>query len=297
MVLARRQQKSRRLDLAQVDRHPAEGDAARPRQQVLLVHLAQVEAVHRRRHARRIGVPIQQVKREGLLAEQIIVHDERPNQIVGAQHVEGRVHVARFEIALFLHALLERVQLFFIDKDAELAGFGEIDHRDEIGRALDAAVALGRHVGKGRSEQRAAEAIADDIGLALAGRLLDRVERGQWPLAHVILEAFLGEPLVRVDPGNHENRVALLDRPADERVPRPQIEDIELVDPGRDDQQRPPLHGLGGWRILQQLDQIILVDDLAGGRGDILADLECRHVGHRDREPALAALEIVEQVL
>ena len=207
------------------------------------------------------------------------------------------MHVAGFEIALLLHAFLERVQLLLVDKDRQLAGLCKIDHRDEVRRALDAPVALRCHVGDGSGEQRAAEAIADDIGLALAGRLLDRVERGQWPRTHVILEAFLGEPFVRVDPGNHEHGVTLLDRPADERVPRPQIENIELVDPGRDDQQRPPLHGLGGRRILQQLDQVILVDDLARRRGNILADLERRHVGHRDRQPALAALEVVEQVL
>ena len=67
-----------------------------------------------------------------------------------------------------------------------------------------------------------------------------RVERGERPLAHVILEALGGEPLVRVDPRDHEHRVALAHRPADERVLRPQVEDVELVDPRRDDQQRPP---------------------------------------------------------
>ena len=91
--------------------------------------------------------------------------------------------------------------------------------------------------------------------------------------------------------------MALPDRPADERVPRPQIENVELVDPRRDDQQRPPLHGFGRRRVLDQLDQIVLVDDLARRRRDVLADLERRHVGHADMQPALAALEIVEQVL
>ena len=94
-------------------------------------------------------------------------------------------------------------------KTDELAGLGEIDHRDEIGRALDPVVALGRHIGERRGEQRAAEAIADDIGLALAGRLLHRVERGERPLAHVVLEGLGGETLVGVDPGDHEHRVAL----------------------------------------------------------------------------------------
>ena len=39
--------------------------------------------------------------------------------------------------------------------------------------------------------------------------------------------------------------MALRHRPADEAVPRPQVEDVELVDPGRHDQQRPLQHLLG----------------------------------------------------
>ncbi len=202
------------LILPQIDRHPAERDAAGLHQQVLLVHLAQVEAVHRRRHAGRIGVPIQQVERERLLAEQVVVDDKRPDQVVGTQHVEGRVHVAGFEIALLAHTLFERLQLLLVDKDAELAGLLEIGHRHEIGRALDAVVALRGHVGEGGGEQGAAEAIADHVGVALASRLGHRVERGQRPLAHVVLEGLAGEPLVRVDPGNHEDRVPLLRPPS-----------------------------------------------------------------------------------
>ncbi len=57
------------------------------------------------------------------------------------------------------------------------------------------------------------------------------------------------------------------------------------------------MYRLGVRRVLQQLDQLVLVDDLARRGGDVLADLERRHVGHRDREPAFAAFEIVEQVL
>ena len=131
----------------------------------------------------------------------------------------------------------------------------------------------------------------------LAGRLLHRVERGERPLAHVIVEALWRKLLVGIDPGDHEHGVALAHRPADEGVLRAQIEDVKLVDPRRDDQQRPPLHRLGRRRVLDQLHQIVLVDDLARRGGDVLAELERRHVGHLDRQAALAALQIVEQVL
>ena len=42
-------------------------------------------------------------------------------------------------------------------------------------------------------QQRAAQAVADRIDLALAGRLLDRVERRERTLEHVVLEALVGE--------------------------------------------------------------------------------------------------------
>ena len=76
----------------------------------------------------------------------------------------------------------------------------------------------------------------------LAGRLLDRVERGEDAFAHVVLEALLGLALVGVDPGDDEHGEALRDRPADEGLLGVEIEDVELVDPRRHDQQRPLEH-------------------------------------------------------
>ena len=74
---------------------------------------------------------------------------------------------------------------------------------------------LRRHIGQRGGEQCAAEAIADHIYLALAGRLFDRVERGERTLAHVIGKGLAGEMLVGVDPGNHKNRVALRRPPSE----------------------------------------------------------------------------------
>ena len=103
----------------------------------------------------------------------------------------------------------------------------------------DALVALRRHVGERDGEQRAADAIADGVDLGLAGRLLDGVERGERALAHVVLEALVAELRVRIDPGDAEHREALVDAPFDEGLLRREIEHVELVDPGRHDQQRP----------------------------------------------------------
>jgi len=68
--------------------------------------------------------------------------------------------------------------------------------------------------------------------------------------------------------------VSLAHRPADEGILLAQIEDVVLVDPGRDDDQRPLQH-LGGHRlVLDELHQVVLEHHAAGRGGDVLAELE-----------------------
>jgi hypothetical protein len=107
----------------------------------------------------------------------------------------------------------------------------------------------------------------------------------------------VGEPLVRIHPGDDEQGVALVHGPLDEGVLRFQVEDVELVDPGRHDQQRPPPHLGRRRRVLDQLHQVVLEDDLAGRRRHVLAEPEGPLVRHRDREPAAAALQVGDQML
>ena len=297
MILLGREDEGRDLDLAEIDGGLLQRDAARLHQEILLIHLAQIEAVHGGGHARGIGIPVEQVEGEGLLAQQVVVDHEGPDQIIGPQHVEGRGHGAALEIALLLHARFEGFELLLVDEDAELARLGEIHQGGEEGRRGDAVDLLGRHIGQSGGEQRAAQAIADQIDLLLARGLLDGVQGGERPLDHVVLEALAGELLVGIDPGDHEDGLAFAHGPADEGVLLPEIQDVIFVDPGRHDEHR-PLGDIGGRRlVLQQLDQIVLEDDLARGDRDVAADLEGVRIGHLDLELALAALEVVEQML
>ena len=66
-----------------------------------------------------------------------------------------------------------------------------------------------------------------------------------------------------------------------------QVEDVVLVDPGRNDQQR-RLNCSWWWVELDQLDQVVLENDLARRRGDVLAELEGLGVGHLDAQLAVA---------
>src|SRR5262249_6747870 len=128
-------------------------------------------------------------------------------------------------------------------------------------------------------------AIPDRIDLALAGDFFYDVKRGERTLAHVIFEAFLGELGVRVDPGDGEYREALVDAPFDEGFFRRQIEYVELVDPGRPDQQWAHQHRWRRRRVLNELHQLIFENDLARREREIAADLE--HFG-----PGLTDLEV-----
>ena len=77
---------------------------------------------------------------------------------------------------------------------------------------------------------------------------------------------------------------------------RPQVEDVELVDPGRHDQERPRRTSSVVGVYWMSCIMLVLEDHLAGRGGDVLAEPEGVHVGHRDREAALAALEVLQQV-
>ena len=99
--------------------------------------------------------------------------------------------------------------------------------------------------------------------------------------------------LMRVLPRQHEHRVALFDQVTDERVLRLQVEDVELVDAGRHQQERPLVDLLGQRLILDQLEQNALIDDGSFAGRDVLADLEGGLVGLRD----LALADILQQVV
>ena len=253
--------------------------------------------MHARRHARRIGVPVQQIEGERVLAEQVVVHHERPHQVVGAQQVEGAGHLRALEVAARVHLALEVGDLLLVDEHAELARQREIEQADEVGGASHALILPRRQVGQSGAQQRAPQAVADEIDGALPGCLLHRVERRQRTFEHVVVEALLREARVGVDPRQHEHAVALLHGPADEGVLLPQVEDVVLVDPRRDDDQRALVDFRGHRLILDQLHQVVLEHHLARRGRHVLAELERVLVGHRDAQLPAALLDVGEKIV
>ena len=298
VVLHGRYETGRRGHLREIHRCAADHQFSGLGEQVAHVHIAQIEGVHLGRHARRIRVPVEQVERERVLAEQVVVDDERPDEVVVAQHVEGAGHVGAFEEAALRHALLEPVDDLLVDEDAEIARLAEVDHGGEERQAADALrMAVGLQPRRETGRERAAQAIADHVQRCFAGGLLDRSHRRERAFGQVVVEGLAGVPLVRIDPRDHEHRQALPDGPADERVALAQVENVVLVDPGRDDQQRRAVDLRRGGFELEQLHQVVLEHHLARGRGHVLAHAERLVVGHADGELALATFQVLEQVL
>jgi hypothetical protein len=104
------------------------------------------------------------------------------------------------------------------------------------------------------------------------------------------------EAPVGVDPGDHENGEALVDEELDEALRRGEIEDVEFVDPRRHDQQRQLAHFFRRRRILDELQKVILVDDLARRGGEIAPDLERARVCLADAEEVAGAAHVLGEV-
>ena len=70
----------------------------------------------------------------------------------------------------------------------------------------------------------------------------------------------------------------MLDEEADETVLGLQVENVELIDPGRNEQQRYRVGLRGERRVLDQLDEAVSVDDLPLRDGEVLSarKLRCR---------------------
>ena len=87
-------------------------------------------------------------------------------------------------------------------------------------------------------------------------------------------------------------------RPAHERVFLAHVEDVKLVDPRRQDQERALVHDLRERRILHELHEVVLIDNFAWRNREIAADLEGVGVGHLHADLlAVAALQVLEQVV
>ena len=174
---------------------------------------------------------------------------------------------------------------------------GKIGHRRKQRGGLDPLLALAGQIRQGAGQQRPTQAEPQGVDILGAGGLLDGGQGRKRPFGHVIFETFIGQFRPRIDPGNDENRIALVPRPGDQGIARFKIEDVKLVDPWRNDQQRPFVHLRGGRGVLDQFHHVVAKDHLTRGDGDILAHLERVVIGHADGKLALTPLDVGQQIV
>ena len=144
-------------------------------------------------------------------------------------------------------------------------------------------------------QKRAADTIADCVDLVAVGHLPDRVERESDAFTRVRFPVFVRMPLVRVDPGDDEHGVPLFHGPLDEGFLRVEVENVELVDPGRNDEKRALQHRLCRRVVLEDLADLVLGDHLAGRERHVLADLEFGGVGLAQLELAAAGCDVFRE--
>ena len=252
MVGERADHEDGQRDVAQRHGLAAHGVAATA-QVVVQEQAAQVLRVHPGRHARGVGVPGHEVVHGRALAEQVFVDHARPQQIVGAQHLERAGHLPGLEIAGLVHLRLEQAELALVDEQRQLAGLGEVGLGREQRHGGQALVAIARHGGRGDGEQGAAQAVAGRMHLAFGHDGAHGIERGVKSMLQIVVHAQVAVLHARVLPRDAEHRMAVIDEVADQRVVRRQVQDVVLHDPGRHDQDGLGVHGLGRGRILDQL--------------------------------------------
>src|SRR5262249_45108454 len=88
---------------------------------------------------------------------------------------------------------------------------------------------------------------------------------------------------------DHEHREALLEKEANKAVLRLQVENVKLVDPGRNEQQWGRIGLIGERRILDEFDETIAVDNVTFCEGEVLTG--SKRFGVRHAQPTRAQTE------
>ena len=266
-------------------------------QPVAHAELAQVLRHHRSGQVRAVAVPVQEVEGRRRLAQHVGADRGPVDEVVRPQVGERPPHEELVEVALRRGLALDAGHEVVVEEHAHLARVGEVGHRGEEGGGGDARVLPPRHERQRRGERGAGDAVADRVHLVLARGGLRRLHRAQEPVLDVVAQRHVPERRVGVGPGHHEERVALLHDPAHEAVLRLEVEDVELVDPGREEHERPGVHPLRRRRVLDQLEHPLAQHDLAGRGRDVLAQGEGVRVRKRHQPVAAVALDVPHEVL
>ena len=174
--------------------------------------------MHAVRHAGGVGVPGHEIVHGRPLAHEVMPDEPRPDEVVRAQQLECAGHLPGVEIALAAHHVFQEVNLALVDEQGELSGLPEVGLRRQQRHRLQALVPVTRHGGRGNRQERAAEAVADRVNLAVRHDGVDRIERGHHAELSVVVHPEIPVLCGRVLPGDDEHGEALVRQVPDEGV-------------------------------------------------------------------------------
>ena len=227
--------------------------------------------------ADRVLVPEQDVERGRRLAQQVVVDDVVPDQVVRAQPREHAGQRLAVDVAA-AGGLGDRERgQFLAGERGGGAGLLVVERAHQQRQAGDA-------VGAGGAERGGAEDAAGAGGVEVDGlraRALGDGGAGLEDRGRVGVEVEVAVLVARVAPGDHEHALALLDQVLDHAAAGREVEHVELVDRRRDEQQRDLADGLGLRRVLDQLVDVGPLDHGAGREREVLADAEPARVDRR----------------
>ena len=267
------------------------------RQFIPVIELFQIGLVGGPGNVRLISIPVKQVEGLWRFAQHVVVDDIAPDQIGRAKPVEGFPHhAARHQAIIVFNDGIEIVAPFLGCEDFELARFLKVRLRGEQGGRMNPLVRFLGHVGHGRGQQSPADAVANRVDVGRTGFLGHKVQSGQGALFHIVVPFEIpGFDICRA-PGHNKCVDPFGQQPSDHRIFGLQIENVELVDPGREDEHGPLPHFPAGRGIVNDLDQAVAINHFTFGGGHILAHPEGGFIGLGHRQTAITPLEILAQV-
>ena len=300
VVFARAIHVKRHVQLAQVDFFAAHGELAGFDEVVFQIGVAQIPGVEGAGQVRGVAVPVQQVKRGRRFALEVVAHHVIPDQIVRPQKAESAGQFLALEQAALAHLQFAELHGRLVDEHIQHARVAKVHQRGQqrdAGHGEGALAALGlgvprRQHRQRRGQQRAAHAKAQRVDLFRARDVAHLLDGGDDGLLDVVVPRFLRQRFVGVAPAHHESAVSLCHGVAHEGVVGLQIQDVELVDARRHDEQRLFMHFFRQWFVFEQLEQLVFKHHGALGRGHVAAHFKLALVGHRH----MALLNIAHHV-
>ncbi|MNI12734.1 hypothetical protein D3C73_659280 [compost metagenome] len=260
-------------DLLQIDRRATHFQSARVGQRVVLEEVQQI-AVQSGRQTRVVVVPVEDVERRWLLAQQVVVDEVAPDQVVGAHPGEDLGHVAAIQHTFLIGAALGSLQCLLVGEQRSGAVQLTVEQAHQIRRAgHPAQLPLGLQMTLQRGNGQPAGAGTHQVDLPCAGdrpadihRFFHGFDVGREPPFAVTH--------IGIAPADHEGLQAVFKGVLDETVVRAQVENVVLVDLRRHHQQGLGILLFAHRLVLDQFQQLVAEHHGAGSSGDCPADLE-----------------------